>query len=71
MSCPECKGYRWFDDRGFCASGQPAFSFHPCKTCNPDGTREMWGNEPGDPGYVPEQDHRAQVVLHRPPIEDP
>jgi hypothetical protein len=68
VSCPTCKGYRWFDDRGFLATGQPAFSFIPCSECNPDGLREMWGNEPGDSGYKPEADHRAQVVLFKPPL---
>lgn len=66
--CPTCKGYRWFDDRGFIATGQPAFSFEPCPDCNPRGEREMWPNEPGDEGYKAAEDHRAQVVLHKPPI---
>lgn len=61
--CPLCKGYRWFDDRGYPASGQPAFSFDPCPDCNPQGDREMWGNEPGDPGYKPGPDHRFRVLM--------
>lgn len=68
MTCPTCKGYRWFDDRGFLAVGQPAFTFHPCKDCNPNGEREMFPNEPGDKGYKLEEDHRLRVVLDKPPL---
>lgn len=72
MACSTCKGYRWFDDRGFVACGQPAFSFTPCSECNPKGDREMWGNEIGDDSYVPHKDdHRMQVILNRPPLDDP
>lgn len=69
-SCQTCKGYRWFDDRGFVASGQPAFDFTPCPTCNPKGEREMWGNEPGDPGYKPREDHRFLTTLYKPPLQE-
>lgn len=71
MSCPTCKGYRWFDDRGFLATGQPAFSFDPCPTCNPKGELEMYGNEPGDPGYRPQEDHRFKMVLRDSPPDSP
>lgn len=63
MACEPCKGYRWFDDRGYPAMGQVAFSFHPCSTCNPKGELEMWGGEIGDPTYKPDKDHRLKAVL--------
>jgi hypothetical protein len=62
-TCLTCGGYRWFDDMGFRASGQPAFSFTPCPDCNPEGERQMWGNEFGDPGYKPGPDHRFRVLM--------
>lgn len=43
--------------------GQVAFSFHPCKDCNPKGELEKWGGESGDPSYKPDKDHRFKVVL--------
>jgi hypothetical protein len=56
VDCPKCGGYRWFDDRGFAASGQPAFQFHPCTECNPKGELDFVreGENDGETGVETE-----------------
>lgn len=49
--CTTCNGYRWIDDRGSPCCGQPFFSAEPCADCNAEGAKQLWGQEPGDPGY--------------------
>ena len=38
-ACTECRGFQWFDDRGFLCTGQPFLTKTRCPACGANGTR--------------------------------
>jgi hypothetical protein len=40
-ACPKCRGFQFFDDRGFLLTGQPFFSKTPCPECNGSGQKPV------------------------------
>lgn len=39
-ACTKCRGFRWWDDRGFVVVGQPFLDKTSCTQCGGEGTRE-------------------------------